>query len=64
MGDNISTVEAARYSGDKTSNINNFQRTSKEAYFPSKSDRSQCRPQVLTMADMVKELGYKNLSAG
>ena len=63
VGDNISTVEVAQYSGDKnlkhyefSKNLEIFSR----AYFASKSDR----PQMLTTADMVKDLGYKNLVLG
>ena len=60
----ISTMEVAQYSGDKdlkyckfSKNLENFFR----AYFASKSDRPHHRPQLLTTADMVKDLGYKNL---
>ena len=67
MGDNVSTVEVAQYSGDKdlkyyefSKNLEIFSRT----YFASKSDRPHHRPQLLTMADMVKDLGYKNLVLG
>ena len=68
MGDNISTVEVAQYSGDKhlkyyefSKNLEIFSR----AYFASKSDRPHNRPQLLTTAaDMVKDLGYKNLALG
>ena len=35
-----------------------------EAYFASKSDRSHRRPQVLTTAGMVKDLGHKKLVLG
>ena len=35
-----------------------------EAHFASKSDRSHRRPQVLTTANMVKDLGHKNLVLG
>ena len=66
-GDNISTVEVAQYSGDKglkyyefSKNLEIFSR----AYFASKSDRPHRRTQLLTMADMVKDLGYKNLVLG
>ena len=60
-------MEVAQYNGDKTWNIKNFQRISEsfpEAYFASKSDRPHRRPQVLTTADLVKDLGYKNLVLG
>ena len=67
VGDTISTVEVAQYSGDKdlkyfefSKNLEIFSR----AYFASKSDRPHHRPQLLTMADMVKDLGYKNLVLG
>ena len=66
VGDNISTVEVAQYSGDNDlkyyefSNIEMFSR----AYFASKSDRPHHRTQLLTTADMVKDLGYKNLVLG
>ena len=66
-GDNIGTVEVAQYSGDKglkyfefSKNLEIFSR----AYFASKSDRPHRRTQLLTMADMVKDLGYKNLVLG
>ena len=68
VGDNISTVEVAQYSGDKdlteyyefSKNLEIFSR----AYFASKSDRPHHRTQLLTTADMVKDLGYKNLVLG
>ena len=67
MGDNISTVEVAQYSGDKdlkyyelSKNLETFSR----AYFASKSDQPHHRTQLLTTADMVKDLGYKNLVLG
>ena len=67
VGDNISTVEVAQYSGDKDLNITNFQRISKS--FP---ELISLRNQIdhitglncQTMADMVKDLGYKNLVLG
>ena len=66
-GGNISTVEVAQYSGDKdlkhyefSKNLEIFSR----AYFASKLDRLHYRPQLLTTADMVKDLGYKNLVLG
>ena len=65
--DNINTVEAAQYSGGEylkrygfLKNLEIFSR----AYFASKSDLPHRRPQVLTTADMVKDLGYKNLVLG
>ena len=67
VGGNISTVEVAQYSGDKdlkyyesSKNLEIFSR----AYFASKSDRPHHRTQLLTTADMVKDLGYKNLVLG
>ena len=65
--DNISTVEVAQYNGDKdlkyyefSENLEIFSR----AYFASKSDRPNHRPLLLTTADMVKNLGYKNQMLG
>ena len=59
VGDNISTVEVAQYSGDKdlkyykfSENLEIFSR----AFFALKK--------LLTTADMVKDLGYKNLVLG
>ena len=66
-GDNISTVEVAQYSGDKDLKYYEFSKNLEifsRAYFASKSDRPHYRTQVLTMADMVKDLGYKNLVLG
>ena len=67
MGDNISTVDVAQYSGDKdlkyyecSKNLGTFSR----AYFSSKSDRPHHMPQLLTTADMVEDLGYNNLVLG
>ena len=67
MGDNISTVEVIQYSGDKdlkyyeySKNFEFFSRAS----LASQSDRPHHRPQLLTTADMVKDLGYKNLVLG
>ena len=66
-GGNISTVEVAQHSGDKdlkyyefSKNLEIFSRT----YFTSKSDRPHHRTQLLTTADMVKDLGYKSLVLG
>ena len=62
--DNIITVEVAQYSGGKDSKYYEFSKNFEifsRAYFASKSDRTHHRPQLLTMADMVKDLGYKNL---
>ena len=65
--DNISTVEVAQYSGDKDLKYYEFSKNLEifsRAYFASKSDRPHHRTQLLTMADMVKDLGYKNLVLG
>ena len=60
--DNISAVEVAQYSGDEDlkycESLKNLEIFSRD-YFASKSDRPYCIPQVLTTADMVKDLGYK-----
>ena len=60
-------MELAQYSGDKdlqyyefSKNVEIFSR----AYFASKSDRPHHMPQLLTKADMVKDLGYNNLVLG
>ena len=67
VGGNISTVEVIQYSGDKdlkyyefSNNLEIFSR----AYFASQSGRPHHRPQVLATADMVKDLGHKNLVLG
>ena len=65
--DSISTVEVAQYSGDKDLKYYEFSKNLEifsRAYFASKSDRPHYRTQLLTMADMVKDLGYKNLVSG
>ena len=67
VGDNISTVEVAQYSGDKDLKYYEFSKNLaifSRAYFASKSDRTHHRTQLLTTADMVKDLGYKNLVLG
>ena len=67
VGDNISTVEVAQYSGDKDLKYYEFSKNLEifsRAYFASKLDRPNHRPQLLTTADMVKYLGYKNLVLG
>ena len=67
VGDNISTVEVAQYSGDKDLKYYEFSKNLEifsRAYFASKSDWPHYRTQLLTMADMVKDLGYKNLVLG
>ena len=64
MEDNISTVEVAQYSGNKDLKYHEFSKNLEifsRAYFASKSDRPHQRPQLLTTADMVKDLWYKNL---
>ena len=66
-GDNISTVELAQYSGDEDLKYYEFSKNLQifsRAYFASKSDRPHHRTQLLTTADMVKDLGYKNLVLG
>ena len=66
-GDNISTVEVAQYSGDKDLKYYEFSKNLEifsRAYFASKSDRPHHRTQLLTTADMIKDLGYKNLVLG
>ena len=67
VGDNISTVEVAQYSGDKDFKYYEFSKNLEifsRAYFASKSDRPHHWTQLLTTADMVKDLGYKNLVLG
>ena len=67
VGDTISTVEVAQYSGDKDLKYYEFSKNLEifsRAYFASKSDRPHHRTQLLTTADMVKDLGYKNLVLG
>ena len=67
VGDNISTVEVAQYSGDKDLKYYGFSKNLEifsRAYFAPKSDRPHHRTQLLTTADMVKDLGYKNLVLG
>ena len=64
MGDNISTVEVAQYSGDKDLKYYEFSvnlEIFSKAYFASKLDRPHHRPQLLITGGMVKDLGYKNL---
>ena len=67
MGDNISTVEIIQYSGDQDLKYYKFSKNLEifsRAYFASQSDPPHRRPQVLTTADMVRDLGYKNLVLG
>ena len=61
MGDN-STVEVfsiLKYY-EFSKNLEIFSR----AFFASQSDRPHHKPQLLTTADMIKDLGYKNLLLG
>ena len=67
VGNNISTVEVCQYSRDKDLKYYEFLKNLEifsRAYFASKSDRPYRRHQVLTKAEMVKDLGYKNLVLG
>ena len=67
VGDNISTLEVAQYSGDKDLKYYEFSKNLEifsRAYFASKSGPPHHRTQLLTTADMVKDLGYKNLVLG
>ena len=67
VGDNISNVEVALYSGDEDLKHYEFSKIIEifsTAYFTLKSDRPHYSPQLLTTADMVKDLGYKILVLG
>ena len=77
VGDNVSTVEGIQYSGDTFSTVGDTFSTvgdkdlkyheflkESRAYFASTSDGPHHRTQLLTKADMVKDLGYKNLVLG
>ena len=67
VGDNISAVEVAQYSGDKDLKYYEFSKNLEifsRAYFASKSDRPHHWTQLLTKADMVKDLGYENIVLG
>ena len=67
VGGNISTAEVAQYSGDKDLKYYEFSKNLEifsRAYFASKLDRPHHRTQLLTTADMVKDLGYKKLLLG
>ena len=67
VGDNISNVEVVHYNGDEDLKHYEFSKIIEifsTAYFTLKSDRSHYSPQLLTTADMVKDLGYKNLVLG
>ena len=66
-GDNISTVEVAQYSGDKDLKYHEFSKSLEifsRVYITSKSDQPHHRTQLLTTADMVKDLGYENFVLG
>ena len=57
-------MEVAQYSGHNDLKTYEFSKNLEiffRVYFASKSDRPHHRPQLLTTADMVKDLGYKNL---
>ena len=57
----------AQYSRDKDLKYYEFSKNLEifsRSYFASKSDRPHHRTQLLTTADMVKDLGYKNLVLG
>ena len=67
VGDNISTVEVAQYSGDKDLKYHEFSKNLEifsRVYFASKLDQPHHKTQLLTTADMVKDLGYKKLVLG
>ena len=56
-------MEANQYSEDKDIKYYEFSKNLEifsRAYFAWQSDRPHCRPQLLTTADMVKDLGYKS----
>ena len=60
-------MEVAQYSGDKDLEYYEFSKNLEifsMAYFTLKSDQPHHRTQLLTTADMVKDLGYKNLVLG
>ena len=66
-GGYIRTVDVAQYSGDKDLKYYEFSKNLEifsRAYFASKLDRPHHRTQLLTAADMIKDLGYKNLMLG
>ena len=57
-------MEVAQYSGNKDLKYYEFSKNLEifsRAYLASKSDRPHHRTQLLTTADVVKALGYKNL---
>ena len=60
-------MKVAQYSGDKDLEYYEFSKNLdmfSTAYFASKLHQPHRRPRVLTTADMVKDLGYKNLVLG
>ena len=60
-------MEDIQYSGDKDLKYYKFSKNHEiffRASFTSQSDQPHRRPQVLTMDDVVKDLGYKNLVLG
>ena len=60
-------MEVAQCSGDKDLKYYEFSKNLEifsRAYFASKLDPQHHRTQLLTMADMVKDLGYKKLVLG
>ena len=60
-------MEVAQYSGDIDLKCYEFSKDLEifsRAYFASRSDGPHHRTQLLTTADMVKDLGYKNLALG
>ena len=67
VGDNISNVEVAQYSGDEDLKHYEFSKIIEifsTAYFTLKSDRPHYSSQLLTTADIVKDLGYESLVLG
>ena len=66
-GDNINTGEVAQCSGDKDLKYYEFSKNLEifyRAFFTSILDQPHHRTQLLTTADMVKDLEYKNLVLG
>ena len=60
-------MEVVQYSGDKDLKYYEFSKNLQifsRAYFASRSDRPHHRTQLLTTADMLKDLGYKNSVLG
>ena len=62
--DNNSNVEVAQYSGDEYLKHYEIIEIFSTAYFALKSDRPHYSSQLLTTADVVKDLGYVNLALG